>query len=585
MATVTGLTANRMLAIEAASVVDGDVDASGNLILTKHDGSQINAGSVIGPQGPQGPVGSMLPVVISQPVLDIGLANQIRAGRQLTAADFTNMGLAAPLGLWNLSDLSDVSGNGRSLLNKGATPFAAGINGIANTAVQFVGSPTQALYIAASGPSDPFKIKNGSFGAWMRTAKRGTAQAVITMWGTASGSWNWWFGVGTNVAQFNVTNDGVNVLVVNGVTDICDNRWHFICVNFDSSLIRLYVDGMLDSSGATASGIMFGANTPLNIGGSGADASTNSGSPHCGRIDEVFITGDILSEEQMRNLYCAKISHTLGLAPSRVSLNVRRYRRAQALGVADFPTPPLRLYNFSGGSFGDEGSQNSPLTNNAAVSVAGVDGSAGNAFSFKGPGPSLIGSDTGLPTSGPRSFGCWFKTVTTGGQIVMQYGSTTFTGIFVGSTTAGCLDAPNGGDTMHGPFVSDGLWHHVVITEYNAVGPLTDDGIKRKMYLDGKLVATSTVMNNVVSGGFNYLRIADNPGNTSTFTGQIDGVFVCDYALKVEDVFKLYAKSSQPLSPSPKNAGDHVEALATNNLLVTFDTLDSTAQVDIGVAA
>jgi microcystin-dependent protein len=56
MATITGLTADRMLAIEASSVVDGDV-VSGHLILTKHDGSTIDAGSVLGPTGPQGPVG------------------------------------------------------------------------------------------------------------------------------------------------------------------------------------------------------------------------------------------------------------------------------------------------------------------------------------------------------------------------------------------------------------------------------------------------------------------------------------------------------------------------------------------------
>ena len=56
MATITGLTADRMLEIEGGSVVDGEVVA-GNLILTKHDGTTIDAGPVLGPQGPQGPVG------------------------------------------------------------------------------------------------------------------------------------------------------------------------------------------------------------------------------------------------------------------------------------------------------------------------------------------------------------------------------------------------------------------------------------------------------------------------------------------------------------------------------------------------
>lgn len=53
MATVTGMTADRMLAIEAASVVDGDV-VGDNLILTKHNGITINAGNVRGPIGPTG---------------------------------------------------------------------------------------------------------------------------------------------------------------------------------------------------------------------------------------------------------------------------------------------------------------------------------------------------------------------------------------------------------------------------------------------------------------------------------------------------------------------------------------------------
>lgn len=53
MATVTGFTSGRMLAIEAGSVVSGAVSGD-NLILTKHDGSTINAGNVRGPQGVTG---------------------------------------------------------------------------------------------------------------------------------------------------------------------------------------------------------------------------------------------------------------------------------------------------------------------------------------------------------------------------------------------------------------------------------------------------------------------------------------------------------------------------------------------------
>lgn len=58
MATVTGFTALRMAAIEAMSVVSGVVQ-DGKLILTRRDGTTIDAGNVRGPQGIQGPVGTI----------------------------------------------------------------------------------------------------------------------------------------------------------------------------------------------------------------------------------------------------------------------------------------------------------------------------------------------------------------------------------------------------------------------------------------------------------------------------------------------------------------------------------------------
>lgn len=62
MGTVTGLTAARMLDIEAASVVDGSV-VGDNLILEKHDGSTIDAGNVRGTAGTNGTNGVNAPVV------------------------------------------------------------------------------------------------------------------------------------------------------------------------------------------------------------------------------------------------------------------------------------------------------------------------------------------------------------------------------------------------------------------------------------------------------------------------------------------------------------------------------------------
>lgn len=61
MATITGFTAERMLIIENASIVDGNV-VGDNLILSRFDTTTIDAGSVRGPMGPSGdiPIGSII---------------------------------------------------------------------------------------------------------------------------------------------------------------------------------------------------------------------------------------------------------------------------------------------------------------------------------------------------------------------------------------------------------------------------------------------------------------------------------------------------------------------------------------------
>jgi microcystin-dependent protein len=57
MATITGLTAARMAEIEGASVIDGEI-INNHLILTRHDGTTIDAGLLPpGPVGPEGPPG------------------------------------------------------------------------------------------------------------------------------------------------------------------------------------------------------------------------------------------------------------------------------------------------------------------------------------------------------------------------------------------------------------------------------------------------------------------------------------------------------------------------------------------------
>jgi hypothetical protein len=591
MATVTSFTSDRMLAIEQASVISGTIDASGNLILTTKGGSQINAGKTTGPQGPAGPSGQDLAVVSAQPVLDVGVVNQIRAGRQLTAPDFTNMGLSPPLGLWNLSDLSDASGNGRALSNKGAVLFDYGINGLTSTAAQFFGNPAQCLYISDTGPNDPFRIRTGSMGCWFKTAKFGVAEQTLIGRNFAGGAQvDYYLKVtNSNVCQFQGSFDGSTWgVVLAGTSNIIDDRWHFAVVTLDGTVARLYVDGIMESI-VSAPGLLTNTITcPLNLGSYGGDGGNSSGTAFTGRIDEAFVTSDVLSDDQVRNLYCAKIPHVLAAVPTRLSLNVRRRRRGGTLAAGDFSTQPLRLHNFTAsyvnGPLADEGSGNVALTNNgAALAVSGVDGSAGNAFNFNGTTQSLSSTDTGLPSGvAARSYGCWLKTTMQTAGVVFTWG-TAGTGdarLNIGYPAAGAVAAMSAADVVQGPYVADGQWHFVVVVEDNA----SLDGVKRKLYVDGRLTGVSTGLTAIVLAGANKLRVASDGTGSALISASIDGVFVCGYAMTSREMLALYAKGSQALLPSPKNVGDHVEAMDANNVFAIFDALDSQHQVDLRVA-
>jgi hypothetical protein len=589
MAEITGLTAARMLAMEAAVVVDGDV-VGGSLILTRHDGTTINAGSVTGPSGPTGPAGTDTTVLTAQPILDVGQFGQQRAGRLLTLSDFTNLGLNAPTGLWPLTGTPDTSGNGRTLTNKGTVPFTAkGIQGVASTAALFAGNVAQSLYIADAGAGDPFRLRTLTVGCWFRTARTG-AQALLGKYSTVDGQHCWWLQVtagGTLEFTATPTGLGANNTQSLGYSIVTDNRWHFAAGVCDGSMLYLYVDGTLEGVTPISAPPFAGSGT-FNIGSLSAAAANNGINPFFGRISNAFVSGDVLSEEQIRNLYCARITHALGAVPKRPSLRIRRLKKGAALVSGDFPTQPVRLYNFSAGALTDAGSNGQALTNNGgALASAGADGLAGNGFGFlAGVTQNLASTDTGLPSgSGSRSYGCWFKQPalqTSPALISWGAGATNAQALFI--TAAGLITArdPSSVD-LTGPFVTDGQWHFAAVTEENA--PV--DGWKRKLYVDGKCVAGNASLNTITLAGASRFRIAhwsDGAGAGASFQGQIDAVFVCNYVLEPEEILALYNKASQTIPVSPKDAGAHIEAMSTTDLLVLFDTVEAQHQLDLAVA-
>lgn len=514
-----------------------------------------------------------------------GIAGQTAAGHDLTVADFTNLGLSQPAGLFNLASTTNL-GTGSALTNKNAIAFTGtGIEGVANTAGLFTGSTTKGLYIADTGASDPFRIRTGSWGCWFKTSA--PTNPLIYKYSAAARSYS------ISINSSGILNSDINFSTGNGLSLTCygsqivtDDLWHHGVATWDGSVLSVYLDGKLEgrrSVTGSVGGLLQAAANPVNIGSWGMDASNNAGAGFNGLIDEAFITADVLSEDQIRILYAAKLNHGLPTTPKTATTAIRRYRMGASLTTSDFSASPRRLYNFVNGGLTDSGLDNATLTNNNSAAVTScADGTASGAYHFASASSQyLSATDTGLPSGTNNStMGCWFKSNTGAAQHLLTYGtSVNRRTLYIAST--GQLSTYDGGINLASPqSVAAGAdWHFAAYV----IDTTANDGYKQKLYLDGKLISSSTtqVVSTTLAGAAGF-KIGSHPNGSQEFlNGSVDSVFVTDYAMTAEELFKIYSKGSQSLGVSVKNAGDHIERIDATSAYVIADNIGPQNQIDI----
>jgi len=96
--------------------------------------------------------------------------------------------------------------------------------------------------------------------------------------------------------------DGVWKNSGDSITDIDDGNWHFIAGVYDGEYLRVYVDGVEESSVYIGSTTLYANNEPVIIGSSRGRAEFWNGI-----IDEVRIYNRALSEEEIKMLMYNRI--------------------------------------------------------------------------------------------------------------------------------------------------------------------------------------------------------------------------------------------------------------------------------------
>jgi hypothetical protein len=138
--------------------------------------------------------------------------------------------------------------------------------------------------------------------AWIRPLGIGGLQSVVSKFCHNSGSLTddaYFLGLEANgVPRFQISVGG-NWLLVNGPTNLFDNRWHHLAGVYDGSQLRLYVDGVLRASGSL-SGSIPSNTTSVYIGASLESASRTVADFFDGYIDDVRIWNYALSQNEIQ---------------------------------------------------------------------------------------------------------------------------------------------------------------------------------------------------------------------------------------------------------------------------------------------
>jgi|GEM_PF-5753566 len=191
---------------------------------------------------------------------------------------------------------ASVKANAFTTVGAGTTPNY--VTGVRGTALEFDGSDYICAGTTGTCADDDDLDFTGSLslGAWIKSGN--TENKGIISKGTLNSSTGQYFlviGGGTSSIYFGIAND--NITSRTSITN--DNLWHHVAAvyNHNTSEVAVYLDGKEDGSESNWNALVNDANH-FTIGG-----YYNTGYLWIGSIDEVFVTGTVITPSQIKHMY------------------------------------------------------------------------------------------------------------------------------------------------------------------------------------------------------------------------------------------------------------------------------------------
>ncbi|MGW0924937.1 LamG-like jellyroll fold domain-containing protein [Streptomyces sp. NPDC002755] len=352
---------------------------------------------------------------------------------------------------------------------------------------------------------------------------------------------------------------------------LTDDTWHHVLLTGNAGMQALFVDGALQTT--TATGVPADRYAHVFVGGgyssSGWDGQASGYRNFTGQIDEVaFYDKPLVTFTQTSGVWkYVPVAAGQTDAPNqhiqaRRSLVAGRGDQYDGVTLADAPAAYWRLGEDEGTALGSEvggpGMNATFRPDTGATSQldqSGVFGAGDDrAVKLSGGGTVQLPAST-LAGTADMSAELWFRTTTASGVLLAFQNAT------IGQTPTSALPVLNidGAGKLRGRFyltggvfpapvtspsaVTDGAWHHVVLTAASTTQSLYLDGVKLGSITGA--VADQSRTYAYLGGGYANGGWMDQPAATYYFNGQLDEAALYRGTLTADQVSAHYRAQAE----------------------------------------